>query len=33
MHVQEQKYIRQEARAQFIANRHLKDPDAIAERV
>ncbi|KAK9866919.1 hypothetical protein WJX84_003639 [Apatococcus fuscideae] len=29
----EQKYIRQEARAQFIANRHLKDPDAIAERI
>ncbi|KAK9852577.1 hypothetical protein WJX84_004899 [Apatococcus fuscideae] len=29
----EQKYIREEARAQFIANQHLKEPTEIAARV
>ncbi|KAK9832279.1 hypothetical protein WJX74_005223 [Apatococcus lobatus] len=29
----EQKYIREEARAQFIANQHLKEPTEIAARI
>ena len=32
LYAQEQKYIREEARSQFIANKNLKDPQAIAAR-